>query len=161
MAKIKYSLDDVVEMAAQAYKEQKGEFNAEKISANYQKNRDWFEDYFKKALAGNRDFSYGDVELMVKMPEMCYSINALSVIESDSCLTEVYVPLMLRLCNNKLPQGIELMVIFLVVDKLIRAFSNCGYVWSERAKRQIERFHPELYEPLFNPVRNFSSWMDI
>lgn len=154
------SEEEFISLTVQMLKKSRKPFDFEVFSWKYKQDKAAIDQDFKDILTKKAETFDEIQELLSKMPEMSCSVNAMSLIEKDKHLSGMYADFMLKFCDGRLPIGVELMSIYLMGDGVIQAFSARDYEWSDRAKRQMERFHPELYKRLFCTVRSYSSWMD-
>ena len=98
--------------------------------------------------------------LLLQMPRMLFSLSALSVIEKDADLRSTFALLFIHLFEKAIPSEVELKVVhFPGNGELVKTFGKMGHVWSDRALRQIEQFHPEIFQEMSAPG-NYSSWFE-
>ena len=99
-----------------------------------------------------------NMTLILLLPKMIFSYKALDELEKSKDLSRLCAMMLMKMHKNNLPTELELAVVHLPGNgNLVQAFIDVGYRWSDRAKRQIERFYPDIHKN--SEYRDLGSWM--
>lgn len=101
-----------------------------------------------------------NMPLLLMLPKMIFSYKALDELEQRKDLLKLCALIIIKMHKDSLPPELELAIVHLPGNgNIVHAFIDVDYQWSDRAKRQIERFYPKMYERTFCCSKISTGWL--
>ena len=108
----------------------------------------------------NKTFPEEDEEFLNHIPQMHLSWPALTMLNKEKHMVEIYALVIVKIYNGTLPLEIEQRLLGLEdADYLLISITNAGHNWSSRATTIMERQHPKAYNRIFEQRRTASDLM--